>query len=124
MSLQIWLPLNKQGDFTNRGVGELNITSNTAQYNNEGKIGGCAEMISQSLVFNSSSFNSSDITEMSVCAWVYVNKGYKKNNGFHLLAINGNACRICFSKDSKAVRGIFGINSNNRVFVSSTLTDS
>ena len=72
MSLQIWLPLNKQGDFTNRGVGELNITSNTAQYNNEGKIGGCVLCnSSQRLTFTCQDwFKFNPSTKFSVALWI------------------------------------------------------
>ena len=72
MSLQIWLPLNKQGDFTNRGVGELNITSNTAQYNNEGKIGGCVLCSSsQRLAFTCQDwFKFNPSTKFSVALWI------------------------------------------------------
>ena len=41
MALQVWLPLNKEGDFQNRGLANITVTNNGATYNSSGKIGGC-----------------------------------------------------------------------------------
>ena len=104
MSLQIWLPLNKQGDFTNRGVGDLNITSNAAQYNNEGKIGGCVLCSSsQRLAFTCQDwFKFNPSTKFSVALWI---KGC--TSGSWLFSCNSwemqfrtNTIRFCPSPDS------------------------
>lgn len=41
MSLQVWLPLNKENDFRNRGAGKITNVNISATYNSLGKIGGC-----------------------------------------------------------------------------------
>lgn len=41
MSLQVWLPLNKEGNFYNQGLSNIIVTNSGATYNTNGKIGGC-----------------------------------------------------------------------------------
>ena len=125
MSLQIWLPLNKQGDFTNRGVGDMRIVSNTAQYNNEGKIGGCAELVSNSLQFNSSTLNgSNNIKEFSLSTWVYLNEGYNTSRGICLFATEGGRVQIYFSYQNYAVAGTVTDDSGHTLIAYSNLSSS
>lgn len=88
MSLQIWLPLNKQGDFTNRGVGDMRIVSNTAQYNSAGKLGECMYCDgSHRLTIQCQDwFNLNPSTKFSVAVWV---KGC--TNGDYLFAEGNNS---------------------------------
>lgn len=88
MSLQIWLPLNKQGDFTNRGVGDMSIVSNNAQYNSAGKLGKCMYCDgSHRLTIQCQDwFNLNPSTKFSVAVWV---KGC--TNGDYLFAEGNNS---------------------------------
>lgn len=54
--LQVWLPLNKEGDFQNKGLADITVTNNGATYNTNGKIGGCYVVNSNKLTFPSLSF--------------------------------------------------------------------
>lgn len=56
MALQVWLPLNKEGDFKNRGLANLVVTNKNASYVTEGKLGGCYKVQNSSIQFSSFSF--------------------------------------------------------------------
>lgn len=53
MSLQVWLPLNKEGEFQNQGLADITITNNRATYDANGKIGGCYKTNRNNITFPS-----------------------------------------------------------------------
>lgn len=71
MSLLVWLPLNKEGDFTNKGLADITLTNSGATYDTNGKIGGCyllgkdKQMITNDIEFSDNKY--------SICTWVKVN---------------------------------------------------
>ena len=75
MSLQVWLPLNKEGNFYNQGLADVVVINNGATYNTNGKIGGCYTFgdgkSSNQYKGISINTNFSQIGEhRSICAWV------------------------------------------------------
>jgi len=56
MALQIWLPLNKSGDLSNKGLANVTVTNNGATYNASGKIGGCYKVNGNQLSIPSASY--------------------------------------------------------------------
>lgn len=73
MALQVWLPLNKEGDFQNRGLANITVTNNGATYNSSGKIGGCYTFGNGSTSSNGVNINNNftDLgTTKSISAWV------------------------------------------------------
>ena len=56
MALQIWLPLNKNGDLKNQGLANVAVTNNGATYNSNGKIGGCYKVNGAQLLIPSASY--------------------------------------------------------------------
>lgn len=73
MALQVWLPLIKDGDFTNKGIADIDFINHGATFDaSKGKIGGCynfnksaTNYISES-TYNWSNFNSNTF---SICCW-------------------------------------------------------
>ena len=73
MALQVWLPLNKEGDFQNRGLANITVTNNGATYNSSGKIGGCYTFGNGSTSSNGVNINNNftDLgTTKSISVWV------------------------------------------------------
>lgn len=67
MALQVWLPLNKEGDFNNRGLADITIANNSISYDANGKIGGCYKLGSgKSLLTSDISIPNSQYT---ICCW-------------------------------------------------------
>ena len=70
MSLQVWLPLN--GDLHNQGLNNITLINNTANIDNNGKIGKCYNFSSgKSITYNLdiSKFNS---IAFSFSCWIYI----------------------------------------------------
>lgn len=68
MSLQVWLPLNKENDFRNQGIQDITIT-NTSSQDTEGKLGKCRNYTTTytSIVENPIAGKS----QFTICSWVY-----------------------------------------------------
>lgn len=67
------MPLNKEGDFQNRGLANITATNNGATYNSSGKIGGCYTFGNGSTSSNGVNINNNFTnigTSRSICAWV------------------------------------------------------
>ena len=73
--LQIWLPLNKEGNFYNQGLADVTFTRNSGTYNSNGKLGGCYEFSGQSGTGISASDNGFmnkyiNNHSWSICVWI------------------------------------------------------
>lgn len=73
MSLQIWLPLNK--DLSNKGTRDSVVTANNATYNtSNGKLGGCYSFNgSNSYLLGTHNFISNNTDEWTFACWMRVN---------------------------------------------------
>ena len=72
MSLQIWLPLNK--DLRNLGTKHSTVTSTNATLNTNGKLGGCYSFNgSSSYLLGTQDFISNDIGDWSFACWMKIN---------------------------------------------------
>lgn len=70
MALQVWLPLNKDGDLTNKGLANITVTNNGATYDANGKIGGCYKFQNSRIISN---YKWNPTIQFSISAWVYRN---------------------------------------------------
>lgn len=102
MALQIWLPLNKNGDLKNQGLANVTVTNNGATYNSNGKIGGCYQFNSTNLKGNWSGING--MTKMSGACWVYLTSTSTPQYFFHLGGQSGYPAKFSLQWDSGAVR--------------------
>lgn len=68
MALQVWLPLNKDGDLTNKGLANITVTNNGATYDANGKIGGCYSFNTSRLAVNYG--NGLECNNFSITCWV------------------------------------------------------
>ena len=94
MALQVWLPLNKEGQFQNQGLADIIVTNNGATYDANGKIGGCYKFTpgrnnaSQYMYLNKTS---ADIIEQSgsfsLACW-FIRTGNLYSNGCGLITCN------------------------------------
>ena len=66
MPLQVWLPL--QGDLTNNGLMDINVTGGTPVWLNDGKLGKCISLESR-VTFNSPNLQSITNNAFSVAFW-------------------------------------------------------
>ena len=73
MSLQIWLPLNK--DIHNQGLMNISFTNNNAVINNNGKIGKCYyfDISENSMIKNNNDIPTNNWSQGSLCCWVKLN---------------------------------------------------
>ena len=69
MALQVWLPLNKEGDFQNKGLADITVKG-SPEYDLNGKIGGCYKNYSGKYL--TISHNISDTTEFSFTYWINI----------------------------------------------------
>ena len=69
MSLVVWLPLN--GDLHNQGLSNISINQYSATIDNNGKIGKCYSFNGNTDGIQYTNFNLKDISQISVCFWVY-----------------------------------------------------
>ena len=75
MSLQVHLPLNKEGIFYNQGLADVTFTRSSGTYNSNGKLGGCYEFSGQTgngISASDNGFMSKYINNhsWSICVWV------------------------------------------------------
>ncbi len=102
MSLQVWLPLN--GDLHNQGLNNMTLINNTANIDNNGKIGKCYNFSSgESLTYNLdiSKFNS---TAFSFSCWIYISSWNSSYDAILSIA-NGtgwNSSRATLSRNNTA----------------------
>lgn len=68
MSLQVWLPLNKENDFRNQGIQDITIIDTSSQ-DTEGKLGKCRNYTTTytNIVENPIAGKS----QFTICSWVY-----------------------------------------------------
>ncbi len=83
MALQVWLPLD--GDLTNQGLLDPQITNDGAVIDNNGKIGKCYSFNNNKLVLDLSSNITSAIG--SLACWVYFNALPTNSSFFNLIQI-------------------------------------
>ena len=69
MALQVWLPLNKEEDFQNKGLADITVKG-SPEYDSNGKIGGCYKNYSGKYL--TISHNISDTTEFSFTYWINI----------------------------------------------------
>ena len=76
MSLQVWLPLNKEGEFQNQGLADITITNNGATYDANGKIGGCVCVdSSKKIIFPSQSWmRPTNENSFSISFWINISQ--------------------------------------------------
>lgn len=109
-----WLPNSADALYSSMGLDD-NIEYDVSGYQNNGTITGSLTCSSDtprymvSTVFDSG-MNIESVNPLATCSeftitgWINLTTGYAINNGFHLMGFDGTYCRICISKDSKAVR--------------------
>lgn len=68
MSLQVWLPLNK--DLSNQGLANVSIINNDATFNTMGKLGGCYYFTPNQWIKISMPEHMTTIKNITVAAWV------------------------------------------------------
>lgn len=71
MALQVWLPLNKEGDFKNKGLANISVTNSGSAYNSSGKIGGCYQKVTLNSGFQDL-IDKLNTNKFSISMWVYV----------------------------------------------------
>lgn len=69
MALQIWLPLNENGNLKNQGLANVTVGNNGATYNSSGKIGGCYSFNANTLAISDQAIGDN----FSVSYWVKYN---------------------------------------------------
>ena len=110
MALQVWLPLNKEGDFQNRGLANITVTNNGATYNSSGKIGGCYTFGNGSTSSNGVNINNNftDLgTSRSICAWVNPKGNHLHYSGTIVSSGNWNTSHwgFCLNQDNTGITG-------------------
>lgn len=90
MALQVWLPLNKEGQFQNQGLADIIVTNNGATYDANGKIGGCVCLdSSKKIIFPSQSWmRPTNENSFSIAFWINI------SSFSYIIACNAFECRI------------------------------
>lgn len=120
MALQVWLPLNKNGDLKNQGLADVTVTNNGATYNSSGKIGGCYTGFNTGFMSLNKEAMSTLSGEFTISCWVKINSynsNYQTvwsgcstssswNNMIMVLLRNGNGSNLifCISNNSSATQ--------------------
>lgn len=110
MALQVWLPLNKEGDFQNRGLADITVTNNGATYNSSGKVGGCYTFGDGSASSKGINIDNNFTTlgaSRSVCAWVNPKGNHLHYSGTIASSGNWNNMRwaFCLNQDNTGLTG-------------------
>lgn len=99
--LQVWLPLNKEGDFQNRGLADVTVTNIGSSYNNEGKIGGCYQRVRISN--NTDLINKLNKNIFSISLWIYLPN---TNEAINFFQIGNNANNQQLHAGIRANKGV------------------
>ena len=118
MALQVWLPLNKEGDFQNKGLADITVTNNGAAYDTNGKIGGCYKFIDNTTYLcinkltNWKTFLQGK--SYSICTWIKADYENRSNRGFVVIT---NGIRCFLDDTGKACFHLY--NTTRSVYISS-----
>lgn len=106
MALQIWLPLTKEGDFTNRGLANASITNVGTAYNASGKLGGAVQFSqAKYLKINDYASTFATFSEYSLSVWFKSTAVNSQHTGSALISCGNwnspsNLLMLSLSKNS------------------------